>query len=268
MASKHLGRECSPLGEGFWKRLDEIVMNAAKSRLSARRILDVEGPYGLGLKSVPLEDQIDVDGEVKVVTSEVLPLSLIQTTFTLGARDIATFEESGFSLDSGSVAEAAMAIAAMEDSLIYEGNEKVAVEGLLNAAGVQSLALGDWDDVGTAANDVIAAISKMDESGFHGPYSLALAPELFNKLYRLYSSGQQSELRHIETIIGSKPVKASGIKSGGVLLASGSQFASIVIGQDMMTGFIGPDNGDYKLTISESLALRLRAPSAVCVLTA
>jgi len=58
------------------------------------------------------------------------------------------------------------------------------------------------------------------------------------------------------------------LKEGGVLLASGVQFASIVIGQDMAVGFVGPSDGDLEFSMTESLALHVRQPGAVCVLEA
>jgi uncharacterized linocin/CFP29 family protein len=51
-----------------------------------------------------------------------------------------------------------------------------------------------------------------------------------------------------------------------VLLSTGRQYASIVLGQDMTVGFVGPEGDRIALTISESLVPRIRRPSAICVL--
>ncbi|HIC93259.1 MAG TPA: bacteriocin, partial [Anaerolineae bacterium] len=56
------------------------------------------------------------------------------------------------------------------------------------------------------------------------------------------------------------------LESGGGLLASGRQYASIVLGQDMAIGFIGPVGEKLEFSISESLALLIRQPGAICVL--
>jgi hypothetical protein len=56
------------------------------------------------------------------------------------------------------------------------------------------------------------------------------------------------------------------VKSGGALLASGRQYASIVVGQDLVTGFVGPAENGYEFTVGETIALRLAVPQAVCVL--
>ena len=266
MASKYMARDDAPFGEQIWAKIDEIVTGAAKAQLSGRRLLDIEGLFGLDLKSVPLNDEPVADGAVKMLSSKALPIPLLQAEFTLSARDLATFEQTGFSLEPESIATAAMAVAAQEDALIFDGHKDLGIAGLMSAKGAQSVKLGNWDEVGTAAADVIKAVNLLDAAGFHGPYLLGLNPGLYNLLFRLYPQGYQVEMQHVESIVGGKVIKAPGIKKGGVLLASGSQFASIIVGQDMTTGFIGPDGADFRFKIVESLAPRIRVPSSVCVL--
>ncbi len=268
MASKYLGREDAPFEGEIWSKLDEIVIGAAKAQISGRKLLEIEGPFGLGLKSVPLADVAAIDAEVKLSASRVLPIALLETTFILGERDLAAFEETGYALDTQEVAGAAMAMAAMEDTLVFEGNKGLGIEGLTNAKGAASISLGKWEEVGTAANDCIKAVTTLDAAGFHGPYLLALAPDLYNMLYRLYPQGYLFEMQHVESIVEGKVIKAPGIKKGGVLLAASKQFASIVVGQDMSLGFVGPAGPDFEFKIVESLSPRIRVPSAVCALKA
>ena len=89
MANKYLAREDAPLGPETWKLLDAAMMEAAKSQLVGRRLLHIEGPFGLGLKVVPLQD---VEKEPGLIASEFLPVLLIQKMFTLGGRDLASYE--------------------------------------------------------------------------------------------------------------------------------------------------------------------------------
>lgn len=268
MANKYLGREDAPFGDEIWAAIDSIVVNTAKSRLSGRKLLDIEGPYGLALKTVPLMDKVVTEGNISIMSGDVLPVPLIETYFSLNVRDLATYEETGFSLDAPAIAQAAMSVAAMEDTLIFEGSKSLGIEGLLTAKGAQSITLSKWDDIGTAANDVIKAVTTLDAAGFHGPYALAVAPDLYNMLFRLYPQGYQVEMQHLESIVGSKIIKAPGIKKGGVLIAVGKQFASIVIGQDIATAYVGPTGGKHEFRISESLVPRITVPEAICVLKA
>jgi uncharacterized linocin/CFP29 family protein len=261
MANKYLAREDAPFGSEVWDVLDAAMKEAAKSQLVGRRLLHVEGPFGLGLKAVPLRD---AEAESGLIASKVLPVLLIQEGFTLGARDLANYEREGVSLDTGPVAEAAMACARREDGLIFNG--RPGVPGLLTVEGTNEVNLSAWDEVGTAANDIIQASTTLDSAGFHGPYTLALAPDRYNLLLRLYPRGPSSEMEHVKTMVTEGIFKAPILESGGVLLASSRQYASIVLGQDMTIGFIGPAGDQIEFSISESLTPRIRQPQAICAL--
>ena len=261
MANKYLAREDAPFGAETWEVLDAAMMEAAESQLVGRRLLHIEGPFGLGLKVVPLQD---AEVESGMIASPVIPLSLIQTTFTLGKRDLAAYERDGVSLDTTVVREAAIECARLEDTLVFKGAQ--GMPGLLTAEGSNKLNLSAWDEVGTAAEDFIKAVTTLDGAGFHGPYCLALAPSRYNLLFRRYPRGNFSEMEHVRTIVTEGVFKAPILDSGGVLLASGRQFASIVLGQDMTIGFVGPTGEEIEFSISESLALLIRQPQAICVL--
>lgn len=269
MSDKFLHRDDAPFSEKVWERIDQAVVEAAKGQLSARRVLHVEGPYGLGLKSLPsVEKEIaEAAGEgVSLAASSATPVAAIQSAFTLSARDVAAFEGTGLPLDLRAAVAAAMSCARQEDALLFSGAKALGVEGLLTAKGTQSLKLKSWEELGGAVNDLIQGVTILDKAGFHGPYALALTPALYNLLFRRYRQGNVTEIEHMRTVVTDGVVKAPAINAGGVLIASGRQFASIVLGQDLMTAFVGPSGRNYELVISESLALRLAEPAAVCVL--
>lgn len=148
--------------------------------------------------------------------------------------------------------------------MIFDGS--AGIPGLLTAEGTQQQALSNWSEVGTAANDIIQAVTALDNAGFHCPYSLALARARYNLLLRLYPRGNRGKIEHVRQIVTEEIVKAPTLKDGGLLIASSSQYASIVLGQDMSVGFIGPAGANVEFTISESLVPRIRRPEAVCVL--
>ena len=261
MSNKYLGRDDAPFGLDVWDVLDQSMIKAAKSQLVGRRLLEIEGPFGLGLKSIPLDDR---EVEPGLFASASMPLMLIQQTFALPTRDLASYERQPLTLSTTPLVEAAMACATQEERLVFHGAGDA--PGLLNADGVKAMDLSEWDEVGAAANDVIGAVTTLDEAGVHGPYALALAPQRYNLLFRRYERGNASEMEHVKTMVTEGVFKAPILESGGVLLATGRRFASIVLGQDMTIGLIGPAGDAVEFTISESLALRLREPASVCVL--
>ncbi|HEX3002027.1 MAG TPA: family 1 encapsulin nanocompartment shell protein [Methanoregula sp.] len=262
METSFLGREDAPLCAETWKLLDTAMVEAAKSQLAGRRLISIEGPFGFGLKAIPLSD---CEVEEGITASPFLPVNLVTTSFFLNKRDIAAAGRDHLMPDLEPVACAAMACAAKEDRIIFSGIGET--PGLLGAEGSASLALNKWDKIGAAADQVISAVTRLDDAGFHGPYCLGLAPSRFNLLLRRYPQGDGTELDHVRDILGGDVIKAPALKTGGVLLASGRQYCSIVIGQDMSISFIGPAGDAYEFSILESLALFIRAPEAICVLT-
>jgi uncharacterized linocin/CFP29 family protein len=260
MDNKYLGREDAPVGEEIWKVLDATMTEAAKSVLAGRRLLYVEGPFGLGLKGVPLQD---VKGEGGLVTSSFVPVSLIHKSFVLSKRDIAASEREGLPLNNAPVASAALDCAMLEDKIIFQGAQ--GSQGLLTASGAGEIKLSAWKEVGKAADEIISALTTLDNAGFHGPYSLALSPGRYNLLLRRYPQGG-TELDQIRSMTDGV-FKAPILDSGGLLLASGRQFAAIALGQDMSVGYIGPAGDNLEFSISESMALLIRQPKAICVLS-
>lgn len=270
MSQKYLHRKDAPFGEQVWEKIDDAVTEAAKSQLCGRRLIKVMGPYGLGLKALPSGDS-PVDAKipegVQMSAGCVTLLAVIQKGFNLAIRDVAAFEQSSLPLDLSAAAKAAIDCAAQEDALVFEGSKSLGIKGLLNADKTQTAKLKPWDEIGAAAENIIEAVTGLDCSGFHGPYALALAPGLYNLLFRRYPQGNTTELEHIKQIVTDGVVKAPAIASGGVLLCTGGPFANIVLGQDLMTGFVGPADNNYEFIVSETLALWLRQPASVCVLT-
>lgn len=272
MSEKYLHREDTPFGDKVWQEIDRVVVSTAKSQLSGRRLLHIQGPFGLGLKALGSSDK-PVENKAaegaKMSAACITPLALIQDEFALPVRDIAAFESAvggAAPLDLTSAAKAAIACAKQEDELIFNGSKALRLGGLLTIEGSLSLKLRSWDNIGAAADDIIKAVTALDDVGFHGPYALALAPKLYNLLYRRYPQGHTTELEHIGQIVTDGIIKAACLSSGGVLLCAESSFASIVLGQDLMTGFIGPSDGQYEFLISESVALWLNQPQAICIL--
>lgn len=258
MATDFLTRDDAPIGAEIWALLDETLVDAARSQLSVRRLIEIEGPYGFGLKSIPLEDGEEKDG---VVTSPCLPLALISSTVELGKRDLAGYEYMHLPPNLTRLADAAREAARREDEFLLNGLG--GSQGLMDYPGVERSPLGDWTTAGAAASDLISAVTALDEAGFHGPYVLGLSPRRYNQLF--YSETCWSAYQMISQIVRSI-VKLPALKDGGILMAEGRQYASIVIGQDLSLGFVGPTRDALEFSISESLALLVREPRAIRVL--
>jgi uncharacterized linocin/CFP29 family protein len=261
MTNKYLGRDDAPIGSEVWQLLDQTLVRVARSSLSGRRLLQVEGPFGLSLRTIPLPD---TGLSESLAVAGAIPLVLIHHSFTLSSRDLAGFERHPTVLNLEPLVGAVKACSQQEDEIIFSGTGTL--PGLLTTSGTNSFTLSDWDRVGTAADDLTAAITVLDEAGAHGPYTLALPPSRFNRLFRLYEHGNLSEFGHLGTIVAGGIIKTPALDQAGVLLDAGDQCASVILGQDMTVGYVGPTGTDIEFSVSESLALMARRPASICVL--
>jgi len=261
MSHHYLSRDDAPFGDRVWEALDRIMLQTAKSVLTGRRMIHVSGPHGLGMKSLAFGD---AEVEPGVLASSAVPLFYLYRTFTVSKRDLAQFEKEGIAPPATDLAGAVTGCAMSEDELIFHGKQGSA--GLLNVKGNQKAALSSWDKVGAAAGDVINAVTRLDEAGFHGPYALALSPARYNLLFRMYERGNTSEMEHLKTLVTDGVFKAPVLKKGGVLMNTGRGIATLLVGQDMSLGFHGPADGAMEFAVSESIALGVHQPGAVCVL--
>ena len=172
--SDFLNRADAPFDSAFWKMIDEIVRDVAIGQLSARKLLYSEGPFGLGLQFLPGKEQSFGTDSIQLSAPEFKSLTLINGNFTFAAKSIAAFQQSGIRMDIEPLVKSVLEIAAQEDELLYYGSSAMKLTGLLTGSGIQKYKLKPWNLVGDAVEDMIDAVTKLDASGFHGPYALAL----------------------------------------------------------------------------------------------
>jgi uncharacterized linocin/CFP29 family protein len=257
----------APESPELLNKIEEAAVSAARDILSGRRIIDVEGPYGLGLTAVEVgnDDLCRQPGpeEASAVLSHALSLPMIYRRFSLSRRRIAAFREMGQPLNLKVVEDAAQAVAMREEEFIYHGQPDFHLHGLLTAAGRNTLQGGDWGSVDQVLDNVIAAVNTLDSKGYRGPYGLALAPALYNNLFRRYPGSDLLQIEHLKRLCTRGIVKAQ--IEGGVLVAK--DVGSIVLGQDLQIAYLTSDAAHENFAVTESLVLKIEAPDAICTIT-
>jgi uncharacterized linocin/CFP29 family protein len=248
-------------------KMEEAAVSAARDILSGRRIIDVDGPYGLGLTALEVgnDDLCRQPGpeEASAVLSHALSLPMIYRRFSLSRRRIAAFREMKQPLNLKVVEDAAQAVAMREEEFIYRGQPDFHVQGLLNSDGRNTLQGGDWSSVDQVLENVIAAVNMLDSKGYRGPYGLALAPALYNNLFRRYPGSDLLQIEHLKRLCTRGIVKAN--IDGGVLVAK--DVGSIVLGQDLQIAYLTPDAAHENFAVTESLVMKIEAPDAICTIT-
>ncbi|MGH7090177.1 MAG: family 1 encapsulin nanocompartment shell protein, partial [Stellaceae bacterium] len=168
----YLNRAQAPFPAEIWAKLDGAAVEAARERLSARRFLPVEGPYGIGLTAIECgNDEVyrqPRPSEAAAVLSRTQPVPMIRQVFRLSIRRIAAATEHGQPLDLAPVEDAAEAVADREEELVYRGERDMNLQGLTTSDGHLEVATGDWGELTRALDDVLAAATRLDEHGYRG----------------------------------------------------------------------------------------------------
>ncbi len=264
----YLHRGQADLPASLWQTIDEAAVKAARDKLTARRFLDLQGPFGPGLTSIEVGNddycRQPAEGEAGAVMGRAISVPMLRKSFRLSIRRVAGHLENGQPLDLKPAEDAAEAMADREEDFIYRGQPDRQLAGLLTQEGRTHIDGGDWSAVERALADVLAAVTKLDEAGYRGPYALALAPALYNGLFRLYPGTDIMQLEHLRRLCTHGIYKAP--IEGGVLVDP--RLGALIVGQDLGAGYISQDGVHYHLFLSESLVLRIDEPPAICTIAA
>jgi hypothetical protein len=89
---RYLNRANTPLPPEIWDEIDAAAISAMTDALSARRFLDLEGPYGVGMTS--LEVGVDEfcrepgENEAAAVLSRAISVPMLRKNFKLNIRQV------------------------------------------------------------------------------------------------------------------------------------------------------------------------------------
>jgi len=263
----YLNRGQASLPEELWEQIDEAARSAARDRLTGRRFLDLEGPYGLGLTSIETgaDDycRTPQEGEAGAVMSHALSVPMLRKGCRLSVRRIQAYLDMGQLLDLSPVEDAAEAVAAREEELLYYGQPDFHLYGLMNAPDRHEAKLSDWSKSDQALNDMLAAVEKLEGAGYPGPYALVAEPAHYNNLFRRYENTDMLQLQHLKSLcelgVFKAPVQGVAVVDPHV--------GRLVQGQDLMVGYNANDGIHYHLFVNESIVLQLQEPQAVCTMT-
>ena len=276
-----LGHTDNPLREPEWARLNETVIQVARRSLVARRIIDIYGPLGPGVQTVAYDEYtgvspgaVDIVGEQETATvftdvRRFKTIPIIYKDFLLHWRDIEAARSHNMPLDVSAAAGAAALCAQQEDELIFYGDQKLGYEGLMNAQGRHTVALGNWEHPGGGYRAVVEATRKLNEAGHFGPYAVALSPRLYSLLHRIYEETGVLEIDTIRKLASDGVFQSNRLRGdSGVVISTGPENIDLAIAMDMTTAYLGASKMNHPFRVLESMVLRIKHPDAICTLEA
>ncbi len=272
-------RDDAPFSEQQWEKIDSLVVNTARQVLTGRKFIHIYGPLGAGTQSVHIDDygtvgQGDTDffGDsddtdvIKTQGRRFLEIPLLYKDFSIPWRDVEQSKQTGLPLDVATAAGAAAVCARKEDELIFLGNKELGYEGLATAAGVNTLTKKDWKVGENAFSDIAEALELLAGKGFVGKFALTLSPDLYRQLQRLQPNTGLLEIARVRELLDGQVYQTPALGNNkAVLVCAEPQNLDLVIGQDLITGYLGPEKLNHTLRVLETVLLRIKRKDAIVV---
>ncbi len=277
--SDYLMRSQAPLTPVEWQAFDDAVVQVARRTLVARRFLTVVGPLGPGVQSFAADTYLaEEKGRISLLGSEetdivqvnsrrLASLPILYRDFSLNWRDLESARLQAMPLDTTAPSVAASAVTSSEDQLIFNGYDELGQEGFLNATGRLRVPLGDWDAAGGGFAAVSNALRALVEHHFRGPFALAVPPQLFVLLNRVFGNTGVLEIDQVKRLVGGGVYVTPALPANtAVLVAPGPENMDLLISQDLTIAFLESTAMQHHFRVLEIVALRVKRPGAICVL--
>ena len=269
-----LMRDGAILNPEQWTELDAVVVKTAKTVLTGRKFLDIYGPLGAGTEAIATDalptptvsEDFYGEGEnaAGLGTRKVQQIPLLYSDFTLSWRELESASQAGRPI---SFSRSAALTATAEDKLIYLGNPKAGYDGLTTAKGVEHVKISDWTKGDTAFTEVANGLAKLLSNHAYGTYTLIVSPDLFAAMQKLEPGTGVLVAERVKNLLAGGQVIVTPVlpQKTAILLAAATQNMDLVIGQDMITGYLGSNKLNHDFRVFETVMPRVKNPKAIIV---
>ncbi|WP_026567816.1 family 1 encapsulin nanocompartment shell protein [Bacillus sp. UNC41MFS5] len=270
----------SPLNELEFSQLDQTVIESARRQLVGRRFIELYGPLGRGMQSIPndiffenMEAKMDFQGSFETIVESSKRVNhtipLLYKDFVLYWRDIEQTKTLDIPIDFSAAANAARDVANLEDQMIFHGAREFDIPGLMNVQGRLTHLIGEWYESGAAFQDIVDARNKLLEMNHHGPFALVLSPELYSLIHRVHKDTNVLEIEHIRELVTDGVFQSPVLKGKtGVILNTGRNNLDLAVSEDFDTAYLGVEGMNHPFRVYETAVLRIKRPGAICTLEA
>jgi uncharacterized linocin/CFP29 family protein len=257
-----LKRSLAPLTDEAWKEIDTRAAQVLRSQLTARGIVDFEGPRGWDFAAVNLgrlemakeKSPYDVPWGKRLV----LPLVETRVPFQLDQMELDCVARGSRDPELRPLEDAARRIALFEEAAVYNGFEPGRIDGILPRSEHPPIVLPGSSQAFPGA--VARAVETLTLAGIPGPFVLVLGKEAWVGLMQSGADGYPPQ-KIIREMVEGTPRMSPAIEGGVVLSAAKGNF-ELTVGQDFSVGYTGHDRDKVELYLTESFAFRVLEPRA------
>lgn len=257
-----LKRFSAPISPAVWSAIDGAAAAVLRARLSARAVVDFNGPLGWEMDAVGLGRSKAVDkggaGKPAWGTRQSLPLIEVRRPFSLALSELENLERGARDVDLAPLEEAAKAMAAFEESAVYSGLPKAGITGILEAADAKPITVAAQPEA--VVDAVAGAIAQLRENDIDGPFAFVGGAKAFGVLSRIVPGGGTVR-QVVEQMTGMAPAWSPAVAGAAIVSARGGDY-ELSVGQDMAVGYAKHDAEKIELYLVETFTFRVIEPRA------
>jgi uncharacterized linocin/CFP29 family protein len=261
----NLHRELAPISDAAWADIEEETTRTLKRHLAGRRVVDVQGPGGVGLSAVGT-------GHLKTISApgdgilarqrDVKALVEFRVPFELDRQQVDDVERGADDSDWQPAKVAAQKIAYAEDRAIFEGYAAAGIVGIRQGTSNPRMTLPA--DIRGYPDAIAQALSQLRLVGVNGPYSVLLGADAYTALGETSDNGYPV-LEHVKKLVKDELIWTPAIAGAFVLTTRGGDF-DLHIGQDVSIGYLSHTDSVVRLYLQETLTFLLLTTEAAVAL--
>lgn len=255
-----LKRTVSNITEEAWGEIDLQASRILRSNLSARKFIDVRGPFGwdyaaisMGRLSVPPDQEED---GVQYGIHQVMPLVEGRAFFELDVWELDNIARGSKDPDLSGMEMAVRKMALFEEETIYNGLDTACIKGI-SAAAEENVITGSRNRI---VDLLSSAVIKFDSDSVEGPYILVADKDLWHMI--LSKSEGYPLKKRIESIADGGVILSPSIDQSYLVSTRGGDM-EMTIGQDYSIGYHSRTTEKVRLFITESFTFRVINSEAV-----
>ena len=262
-----LKRELAPIPAEAWTEIDEQATRSLKAILSARKVVDVNGPMGTDFPGVP-EGRLDYpagrsDEDFTFGIHKVHHLVETRIPFELDVEEMDNVVRGARDIDLSNLEKAARDIALFEESVVYHGLSEANINGLRICSGDDCMTIGRQPEAQLEA--IAEGITRFASRSVEGPYAFVVGPKLWS-LMSAHLQGYPVKMQ-AENILGGQvilsPFLSGEFEDEAYMVSTRGGDLELIIGQDLAVGYESHTPSTVRLYFTESFTFRILEPAAV-----
>ena len=259
-----LRRALAPISTAAWAEIDSEAKRILTAELTARKVVDFDGPRGDEFAAISLGRTKPVDtpivDDVDATTRLVQPLVELRTEFELSRAELDAVDRGATDADFGPLQRAARSGARCEDKAIFHGFAGASITGMLDASEHEALAIStDY----TKYPELIArGLNMLEEASVRGPFLLALGPRCWVGLQQAVLAGGYPAINRVSQMVSGHITRATALDGAALMSLRGGDF-QLTVGRDWSIGYASHSADSVRLYLTESLTYRTTGPEAV-----